>query len=195
MSGPVDLESERSRKMIALLKEKGIVVDPTDSWGEMAGRPRDVDSDLVRAGRQRGAVPAGAAIPIDGGSSGGDGEVPGADGYERKVVKALHEAGVTIVPGSDTGLIGYGLDRELELYVEAGMTPMEAIEAATLVSARVMKLDRDSGSIEAGKRADLVLVDGDPSREIRDLRRVVSVVHEGRLYDSKKMAHSVGFNR
>ena len=193
--GPVDLQSERSRRLIALLKEKGIVVDPTDSWGEMAGRPKDLDVSSFEPGVNAAPFPLALRYKAMG--------VPAAETAKfrermdtnRKVLKALHEAGVTLVPGSDTGLIGYGLDRELELYVEAGMTPMEAIEAATLVSARVMKLDRDSGSIEVGKRADLVLVDGDPSRQIGDLRRVVSVVHDGRLYDSRKLARSVAFNR
>jgi imidazolonepropionase-like amidohydrolase len=129
--------------------------------------------------------------------------VPAADEakfHERmetnlKVVGALYRAGVTIVPGSDTGLLGYGLDRELELYVEAGMSPMEAIQSATIVSASVMKLDRESGSIEVGKRADLILVDGNPLENISDIRRVVSVVADGRMYDSKKLGRSVGFNR
>ncbi len=113
----------------------------------------------------------------------------------RKVVHALFEAGVPIVPGSDTGLIGYGLDRELELYVQAGMTPMQAIQSATIVSARAMKLDKDSGSIEVGKRADLVLIKGNPDKNISDIRQVTSVVTNGRMYDSRKLAQSVGFTR
>ena len=129
--------------------------------------------------------------------------VPAADEarfHERmktnlEVVGALYRAGVPIVPGSDTGLLGYGLDRELELYVQAGMTPMAAIQSATIVPARVMKLDGESGSIEVGKRADLLLVEGDPLENISDLRRVVSVVSDGRMYDSKKLGRSVGFNR
>jgi imidazolonepropionase-like amidohydrolase len=112
-----------------------------------------------------------------------------------EVVGALYRAGVPIVPGSDTGLLGYGLDRELELYVQAGMTPMAAIQSATIVAARVMKLDGESGSIEVGKRADLVLVEGNPLEHISDIRRVVSVVSNGRMYDSKRLGRSVGFNR
>jgi imidazolonepropionase-like amidohydrolase len=72
---------------------------------------------------------------------------------------------------------------------------MEAIQSATIVSASVMKLDRESGSIEVGKRADLILVDGNPLENISDIRRVVSVVADGRMYDSKKLGRSVGFNR
>jgi imidazolonepropionase-like amidohydrolase len=109
------------------------------------------------------------------------------------VIGALHKGGVTIVPGSDTGLVGYGLHRELELYVEAGMTPLEAIQSATIVSARAMKLDRDSGTIEVGKRADMILVDGDPLARISDLRRVSQVIANGRVFDPAKLWESVGF--
>jgi imidazolonepropionase-like amidohydrolase len=109
------------------------------------------------------------------------------------VIGALHRVGVTIVPGSDTGLVGYGLHREIELYVEAGMTPREAIQSATIVSARAMNLDRETGTVEAGKRADLILVDGNPLEDIRNLRRVSRVIVNGRMYDSAKLWESVGF--
>ena len=90
----------------------------------------------------------------------------------QQVVEALHKAGIPIVPGSDTGLPGYGLLRELELYVQAGFTPLEAIQSATIVSARAMRLDSELGTVEIGKRADLILVDGDPLTNISDLRKV-----------------------
>jgi imidazolonepropionase-like amidohydrolase len=111
------------------------------------------------------------------------------------VIKALSDAGVPIVAGSDTDLPGYGLDRELELYVQAGKTPLQAIQSATLVPARAMHHDADSGTIEPGKRADLVLVAGDPLTDIRALRNVTTVVTDGRAYDSKSLARAVGFSR
>jgi imidazolonepropionase-like amidohydrolase len=193
--GPVDLESERAKKLIALLKEKQIVVDPTLGWGEMAGHPKNVDVASFEPGINAAPFTLSSKFRLLG--------VPAADEakfHERmesnlKVVGALYRAGVTIVPGSDTGLLGYGLDRELELYVQAGMSPMAAIQSATIVSARVMKLDGESGSIEVGKRADMVLVDGNPLEKISDIRRVVSVVTNGRVYDSKRLGRSVGFNR
>lgn len=112
-----------------------------------------------------------------------------------RVIGALYAAGVPIVAGSDTGLVGYGLDRELELYVAAGMTPMAAIQTATLGAARAMKLDGDSGSVEVGKRADLMLVEGDPLTRISDLRRVIKVVRGGWLYESVALGRTVGFER
>ncbi|HEX4308630.1 MAG TPA: amidohydrolase family protein [Acidobacteriaceae bacterium] len=194
-TGPVDLESKRAQEMITLLKEKQIVVDPTLGWGEMAGHPKSVDVASFEPGIHAAPFTLSSKFRALG--------VPAADEakfHERmetnlKVVGALYRAGVTIVPGSDTGLLGYGLDRELELYVQAGMPPMAAIQSATLVPARVMKLDGEVGSIEVGKRADLILVQGNPLEHISDIRRVVSVVANGRMYDSKTLGRSVGFSR
>jgi len=194
-TGPVDLESKRAQEMITLLKEKQTVVDPTLGWGEMAGHPKSVDVASFEPGISAAPFTLSSKFRALG--------VPAADEakfHERmetnlKVVGALYRAGVTIVPGSDTGLLGYGLDRELELYVQAGMPPMAAIQSATIVPARVMKLDGEVGSIEVGKRADLILVQGNPLEHISDIRRVVSVVANGRMYDSKKLGRSVGFSR
>jgi imidazolonepropionase-like amidohydrolase len=72
---------------------------------------------------------------------------------------------------------------------------MEAIQSATIVSARAMKLDGDSGTVEIGKRADLILVDGDPVANISDIRKVARVVTNGRMYDCGKLWESVGFKR
>jgi imidazolonepropionase-like amidohydrolase len=194
-SGPVDVESPRAKELIALLKEKGIVVDPTLGWGEMAGHPKNVDVASFEPGIKAAPYTLSSKFRALGGPAADEAKWRERMATNVKVVGALYRAGVTIVPGSDTGLLGYGLDRELELYVQAGMTPMAAIQSATIVPARVMKLDGESGSIEVGKRADLVLVDGNPLENISDLRRVVSVVKDGRMYDSKRLGRSVGFTR
>jgi imidazolonepropionase-like amidohydrolase len=189
------LNSDRAKQLIALLAEKQIVVDPTIGWGEMAGHPRGIATASFEPGV--GAAPFPLAWRYNNIGVAGMNE---SKFHERmdanlKVIGALVQAGVPIVAGSDTNLIGYGLDRELELYVEAGMTPLQAIQSATIVPARVMHRDADSGTIEAGKRADLVLVTGNPLTNISDLRHVVRVVTDGRLYDSKSLANSVGFQR
>ena len=75
------------------------------------------------------------------------------------------------------------------------MTPMQAIQTATIVSARVMKLEKDSGSIEPGKRADLILVAGNPLQDIKNLRKVSKVITNGRMFDSRKLGQTVGFTR
>ena len=94
-------------------------------------------------------------------------------------VRALHRGGVSIVLGTDAGMPGTPHGRaslhELELLVRAGLSPAEALRAGTIQSARALGLDADSGSIEVGKRADLVLVEGEPWRDVRDMRRVRQV--------------------
>lgn len=193
-TGPVDLSSERARSLIALMKTRQIVIDPTDGWGEMAGHPSTVPAASFEPGLKAAPYVLAAKFEALGGA------VDEARFRERmaangRVIKALYDAGVPIVAGSDTGLIGYGIDRELELYVQAGLPPMAAIQIATLGAARAMKLDQDSGSVEVGKRADLVLVAGDPLVNISDLRRVSKVVRNGEVFDSRALGRSVGFSR
>jgi imidazolonepropionase-like amidohydrolase len=109
------------------------------------------------------------------------------------VLRALHQAGVPIVAGTDQAIPGHSLHRELEIYVEAGFTPLQAIQAATLVPARAMRREKELGTIVPGKRADLILVDGDPLADIHALRRLSSVVTAGRVYDTAALWRSVGF--
>jgi imidazolonepropionase-like amidohydrolase len=189
---PIDIESEAARKAIQFFKDHKTVIDPTAGWGEMAGHSKDVDV----ASFEPGIVKAPTVLDLK--FRGMGGTTTAEQMHTRMaqtlaVIGALHKAGVIIVPGSDTGLVGYGLHRELELYVQAGMTPMEAIQSATIVSARAMKLDRDSGTVEVGKRADLILVEGDPLTNIADLRKVSKLVANGRVFDAAKLWESVGF--
>jgi imidazolonepropionase-like amidohydrolase len=190
----VDLTSERAQKLIALMKAQQIVIDPTEGWGEMAGHPKSARAASFEPGLDAAPFTLASKFEALGGP------VDQTRFHDRmaangRVIKALYDAGVPIVAGSDTGLIGYGIDRELELYVEAGLPPMAAIQTATLGAARAMRLDMESGSVEVGKRADLVLVEGDPLAHISDLRRVTKVIRKGELYDSAALGRSVGFNR
>ena len=91
------------------------------------------------------------------------------------------------------GFPGYSVPRELELYVEAGLTPMEAIQTATIVPARVMNMDKRTGSIKVGKQADLIIINGDPLKEIRNIRNVSMVIKEGQEYDPVALHRMVGF--
>lgn len=107
-------------------------------------------------------------------------------------LRAMHEAGIPILPGSDlatAGLVpGYSLQDELELLVRhVGLSPMEAIECATRMPAEFFGVSEEKGTLEAGKRADLVLLDADPLREIRNTRRIVGVVLAGRYFDTAQV--------
>ncbi|HMD33812.1 MAG TPA: amidohydrolase family protein, partial [Vicinamibacterales bacterium] len=91
------------------------------------------------------------------------------------------------------GVPGHSVHREIELYVEAGFTPIEALQAATIVPARAMKLDAELGTIEKGKRADLVVLNANPLDDIRNIRRVRWTIRDGRVYDSAALWRSVNF--
>jgi imidazolonepropionase-like amidohydrolase len=111
------------------------------------------------------------------------------------LVKAMHDKGITLVAGTDMGFPGYSLARELELYVKAGLTPMQAIQTATIVPAQVMNMDNRTGSIEVGKQADLVIINGDPLKDIRNIRNVWLVIKDGQKYDPVVLHRMVGFKR
>jgi imidazolonepropionase-like amidohydrolase len=108
-----------------------------------------------------------------------------------RMVNELYKAGITIVPGTD-GPAGFGFDRELELWVHAGIPAPEVLRFATLGAARVMKHDDQRGSIAPGKLADVILVAGDPSINISDIRRVETVVRNGVVYHSADIYRALG---
>jgi imidazolonepropionase-like amidohydrolase len=180
------------QKAIEFFRDHHTVIDPTAGWGEMAGHSKEVAVEAFEPGILRAPTVLDTKYRNMGGQTTAE-QMKARLAQTLAAIGALHKGGIPIVPGSDTGLVGFGLHRELELYVQAGMTPMEAIQSATIVSARAMKLDHDSGTIEAGKRADMMLVSGDPTADIRNLRKVTRVIVNGRLYDSEKLWHSVGF--
>jgi hypothetical protein len=110
---------------------------------------------------------------------------------QLEIVGAMQKAGVPILAGTDTGnpfcFPGFSLHDELALLVIAGLTPVEALRAATLNPAKFFGLDQSLGTIEQGKIADLVLLDANPLVDIRNTQRVDAVVSNGRLFDRKAL--------
>jgi imidazolonepropionase-like amidohydrolase len=107
----------------------------------------------------------------------------------KKAFKKLHNAGVNIAAGTDSGtpgvVIGKGLHKELELMVEAGISPMEAIVAGTRNAANNLGKTSELGTIEPGKWADIIAVSGDPLKDIRDTREIKLVIKDGKALVSR----------
>jgi imidazolonepropionase-like amidohydrolase len=108
-----------------------------------------------------------------------------------ELVRLMYRAGIPIVDGTDS-MAGFALHRELELDVQAGIPANQALQDATLGAARIMKLDRDLGSIAAGKLADLTLVNGDPAANISDIRKTALVVKDGTVYKPEELYAALG---
>jgi imidazolonepropionase-like amidohydrolase len=117
-------------------------------------------------------------------------------GWRMDAVRDLLRAGVPLVAGTDLGVLPYlypgsSLIEELERLVDCGLTPMEALQTATVNAARLLNRDRDMGTVEVGKRADLVVVDANPLADIRNLRQVHWVIANGRLYEPAELLSTV----
>jgi hypothetical protein len=109
----------------------------------------------------------------------------------QELVGMLYRAGVPLLAGTDTPCPyvppGFSMHQELELLVEAGLPPAVALQAATIQGARVLKQDAHLGSIEAGKLADLVILDADPLADIRNTRRIHRVIRGGLVLDPRSL--------
>jgi len=173
--------------LLQLLSSKRTVMDPTLAWNELLGRAPSTPISTFEPGI--GAAPAPLALNYA--SVRNDIDSAGASAARARglaAFKALHDAGVPIVAGTDGGVPGSSLLRALELSVAAGLTPLEAIQTATIIPARVMKMDRDVGTVEAGKVADLLVLDADPLADIANIRRAAWVVRGGRMYETQRLS-------
>ena len=189
----IDLKSPEAQKAIAFLVQHGTVVDPTVALFEFftassAKLPASIEPGVTHVAPELQAILAEAGPPT------------AHTELQEKIVQkdlaiigALHHAGVPIVAGTDQTVPGYSLYREIELYAQAGFTPMEAIQAATIVPARVMGLDKELGTVEAGKRADVVILDANPLESIHNIRKVEFVITNGVMYNCAELWRSVGF--
>jgi hypothetical protein len=179
----------REAEVIQFFKDHHTVIDPTLAWGELLGRPTNVPIESFEPGFAKAPYTLTSMIGMSG-SAPGEWKRP-VESFRE--LRALYAAGVPIVAGTDKAVPAHSLHRELELYVEAGLTPMKVIQIATSGAARVMGVEGEVGTIEAGKRADMILVDGNPLTHFADLRNVHRVITYGRVYDPGPLWSSVGF--
>src|SRR3954470_456640 len=185
--------SDEQRETIAFLAAHHTVIDPTLSWNELLGRSAQTPIASFIPRVEHAAPPLRRML-----EAANAGDITPQQAHERmlrslQTVKALHEAGVPIVAGTDKGVPGVSLAREIELYVDAGLSPIDAIRAATAVPARVMGLARDTGTLVPGLRADLIVVDGNPLARIADIEKVSFVSTNGRVYETAVLWRAGGF--
>ena len=109
--------------------------------------------------------------------------------WARLATKKLHEGGVTIAAGTDTPHLAWALHWELEELVRSGMSPSEAIHAATGIAARVLGADAEIGTIEDGKWADLVILDADPLQDIQNTKKIWMVIKGGVIVNRDALLH------
>ncbi len=189
----IDLESPDAKKALAFLKDHHTVVDPTLAVFEFftvstAKPPASFEPGVNKVAPELAEQLTDVEPPTEHSAL--------AEQIFQKevaIVGALHRAGIPVVAGTDQTVPGHSLHREIELYVQAGLTPMEAIQAATIVPARAMGLDRESGTVETGKRGDLVLLTGNPLDDIHQIRSVEYVITNGTMYHTAELWQSVGF--
>jgi hypothetical protein len=194
-AGDLDLASPEVQDFIAFMLENGIAHDPTLSIfmdmflnepGQISPVFRDI-ADHFPANIQRGAI-AGT-----GRNAGNEEAFARSAQRTMELVKLLHERGVPLVPGTDNELPGFTLIRELMYYVEAGIPANEALQLATIGSARSVGRSEELGSISVGKAAYMHLVDGDPTEDIRALYRVTHVIKGRHHYQAPEILKAQGF--
>jgi imidazolonepropionase-like amidohydrolase len=191
----VNFEDSTSIAAIKFIKQHNVVIDPTVGVFEMFFRSTKDDITVMEPAFYSLPLPLQAIFKNTGVDPATSTKLKPIWDSFQKIVKVLYDNGVTIVAGTDQGFPGYSLDRELELYVQAGLTPIQAIRTATITPASVMKMDKETGSIEEGKKADIVIIDGDPLTTIRDIRKVTTVIKAGKVYDPAALHKMVEFGK
>jgi len=187
-------DDPKVRQFIAFLSRHHTVLDPTMNVFEalFCGNPAAVTPGLEDVASRfppqirRGMLSGALAVP-----KGQEAAYREAFPAMLRLLKALHDAGITIIPGTDS-LPGYGLHHELELYARAGIPPAEVLRMATLTSAQVIGVDRERGVVAAGKLADIILVDGDPTANIADINKLVVVIKGGNIYYPAEIEQALG---
>jgi cytosine/adenosine deaminase-related metal-dependent hydrolase len=190
----VALASPEVAAFVELLRQRRTVVDPTlTAFEEMLTvRPGQLEPGIAAVADR---LPPTVQRMHRGGGLAASAEEQAT--YEAAfphllaMVKLLYDRGVTLVAGTD-GLAGFTLHHELELYVKAGIPAPAVLRIATLGAATVAGMDRELGSVVAGKRADLYVVQGDPLADIAALRRGVAVISRGRRFVPAEVYASLG---
>ena len=190
----LDLASPKVHEFVRLLQERHTTLDLTLSVFEsmMLDRPGQVSVGMAKVAQRlpvqvRRGLYAGN-LPIQ---PGDDEKFRASWKRTMELVHAMWAAGIPIEAGTDA-FAGFSLQRELELDAEAGIPAASVLRLATLGAARIMGMDKDLGLVRPGKLADLVLIDGDPTKEISDVRKVALTIKDGVIYDPVELDREMG---
>ena len=192
--GELDLDTPGVQRFLDLLVAHRTVLDPTlvSFDGPFTSEPGDLEPLLVPYADRLPAQVVRLRKSVGlAGQAGDRARFRASFAALQGLIKRAWDRGIPIIAGTDRSA-GMSLVRELELYVQTGIPVREVLSLATIGAARIMGQDRDAGSIAAGKRADLVLVDGDPTRDIAALRNTDVVVCRGVIYDPAELFIAAG---
>ncbi|WP_416866805.1 MAG: amidohydrolase family protein [Imperialibacter sp.] len=190
----LDLSSREYLDFVNLLLEKDILVDPTAAIFENMLMAQSGElSPTYQTVANRFPIIDQRSFYTGGLSKEGEQVARYKASFEKMlaVIFDLFQKGVPIVPGTD-GLPGFLYHRELELYVKSGIPAAEVLKLATIKSAEITGVSESVGSIEVGKQADLILIDGNPLADISDVRKVEWTMKGGSLYYAQELYNSVG---
>ncbi len=183
-TGTLDLAGERFQAMVRLMRERGTALDTTLAVFYDMLLARRGELTPVRqpyADHMPGPVQRGLKSAILDMKPQDDSAYRASAQRLLDAVKLLHDAGVPILPGTDDSA-GLVLHSELETWQRAGIAPAEILRIATLGCARYFHLDQSLGTVERGKRADLLLIPGDPTHDVGLIRQVRMVMKDGAVY-------------
>ncbi|ABI66657.1 amidohydrolase [Maricaulis maris MCS10] len=189
-----DTDPDRMRALARQIAASGTVVDPTLVVHENLARIVETGGAHITRPEMDGYNPVIAGFEREGWAFWSDYQHDDRTRMQAFYVAftgALHEAGVPLTVGTDSGVMvsphGVSTLREMEILVEAGLTPLEAIQAATLNGADVLGMDGQIGCLAVGCAADLILVDGDPTQDISRLHDLEAVMRDGRWFDRDRL--------
>ena len=190
----LDFESKEVKDFIELLLKNKVIIDPTltafefiqQQDGEMSQAYASIASHMP-PDVERSFKVGSMLIP----------DQATAETYKKSYLKMieftglLYRSGVPIVAGTDA-LPGFSLHSELSLYVQAGLTPSQALKVASYDAAKIAGVDRELGEIKTGKLADMIIVEGDPSLNIEDIRKVDLVITKGKYIYANELNDHIG---
>jgi imidazolonepropionase-like amidohydrolase len=191
-----DVDSVAMNRLVNLIAKRRVFLDPT----------LVVDYSLFGSPEERNSEPNNQMMPHDllerlktnglpeSWRPPAELKAVAAETFEKRLrfIQMCYRAGARLIAGTDGPglgpmLPGFGLHSEMELLVKAGLTPLDALRAATSTAAQALNADKDLGTIEPGKLADLVILDADPLQNISNARRIYRVLKDGQIYDPQEL--------